>query len=139
MTVCPMFGDECRHCSAEKSVTGVYTIVEKNPNTHLFIPKGRGRTTIELGAYCNNIGQWVRDLHYCPARWALHRGIVPIVEKPKVRRAKPKPKPKVVKKPVKRKTEKVKKRSTRIAKVAKPPVLVKRHVVHGATQLKLSV
>jgi hypothetical protein len=82
-----MFGDDCRHCSRERTTTGEFTKIEKDPKTRVFVPKGRGRKVVDLGAYCNNVGKFVEDLHYCPARWSLYRG--KSVEKQKVKSTKP--------------------------------------------------
>ena len=72
--VCPMFGDACRHCSEEISRTGLFTRLKKNPVSGLFDPDGIKTRKVELGAFCNNNGRtFVKDLHYCPARWGLRR------------------------------------------------------------------
>lgn len=89
--ICSMFSDDCRFCSHEKSVSGVYTRIKKVNG--VYTPVGRGRTTTDLGEYCNNTGAWVKDMHYCPARWTMYRG----VDK---QSAKPKPKPRKVEKNV---------------------------------------
>ena len=86
---CPMFGDLCRHCSHEKARSGNFTKIEFNLTTKRYDPKGLGHNIIDLGAYCNNIGAYVQDLHYCPARRALHRGIVPLKKEVKERRVSP--------------------------------------------------
>lgn len=72
---CPMFGDVCRHCSPTIEVRP-YTKIERDSRTGLYVQKGIGKNFVDLGLYCNNIGAYVNDLHYCPARWALHRGVV---------------------------------------------------------------
>jgi hypothetical protein len=81
-----MFGDDCRFCSHEKSVSGVYTKIEKVNG--VYTPVGRGRTTTEMGEYCNNIGTWVKDMHYCPARWTMYRGVDKESAKPKPKKVK---------------------------------------------------
>jgi hypothetical protein len=103
--LCPMFSDPCRHCSHE-TTTHSFTRVSRNPKTHLYDSKGIGHSVEELGEYCNNIDAWVRDLHYCPARWALRRGVVPEkkvvkkkVMKKKVLKKKTKPKKLLAPKP----------------------------------------
>lgn len=87
---CPMFGEACRHCSMEHT-TRPFTKIVKDPNTKLFKPIGLGNTKVPLGEYCNNVGAWVRDLHYCPARWALRRGTTapPPIKKKNPRSANP--------------------------------------------------
>ena len=95
-----MFNEKCRHCSHEHSVSGVYTRIKKVNG--VYTPVGRGRTTTDLGEYCNNTGAWVKDMHYCPARWTMYRG----VDK---KSTKPKPKPRKVKKNVIRRRSKKRK------------------------------
>lgn len=73
LVVCPMFKEKCRHCSMEHT-TRIFTKIEKDPSTKMFKPIGLGSISVPLGEYCNNICEWVRNLHYCPSRWALHRG-----------------------------------------------------------------
>jgi|SRR5271157_862399 len=69
--VCPMFGDVCRHCSLEITIRP-FAKIKKNLITGLFEPDGQGSKKVELGEFCNNSGiHYVRDLHYCPRRWAL--------------------------------------------------------------------
>jgi hypothetical protein len=71
VVVCPMFNDPCPHCSIE-TVTRPYTRLKKNSVTRLFEPDGQGSKKIELGEFCNNDGRhYVRDMHWCPRRWAL--------------------------------------------------------------------
>jgi len=96
---CPMFGDNCKYCSHEKT-TRSFTKIQKNGVTNLYEPKGIGKKVIELGEYCNNACAWVRDLHVCPARWALRRGVTvkPKEKRKYVRKEKPIPKKKEVKK-----------------------------------------
>jgi hypothetical protein len=63
----------------------------------------------ERGQYCNNgDGCWVKDIKYCPARWALTSGHDIVLPKPKRKYTKKvtvveKPKRKYVKKVVKKK------------------------------------
>jgi hypothetical protein len=77
--ICPMFGDEdCRFLSQERT-SRPFTRLDKDEHTGMYKPVGMGSRKVVLGMMCNNapIGSsgWVDDLHYCPARWALHRGV----------------------------------------------------------------
>ncbi|HUT00540.1 MAG TPA: hypothetical protein VMY59_09505 [Candidatus Thermoplasmatota archaeon] len=80
--ICKMFGDTCRHCSNE-TVIKPFTKLKKNPVTRLYEPAGSGRAVVSLGQYCNNTCEWVENLHTCPARWALHRGVTKAIVKTK--------------------------------------------------------
>ena len=86
--VCPMFGEPCRHCSVHTE-SRPYTKIKKSTVGKFYEPVGLGKTIVTIGEFCNNDGtHLVQDMHYCPARWALHRGIVPKVLK--VKRGRPK-------------------------------------------------
>ena len=60
---CPMFGTECRHCSIETTLRPFTSI--KMENNH-FVPIKTGYKKIVLGAFCNDSGKWIEDMHYCP-------------------------------------------------------------------------
>jgi hypothetical protein len=85
---CPMFDDMCRHCSLE-TTTRAFTVLGKDPKTQLFMPVKQSKVVVDLGAFCNNIGAWVEDMHYCPSRWALYRGKDKPTVKPVVKKKKP--------------------------------------------------
>lgn len=76
--MCSMYGTPCRHCSIDRSFRP-HTKLVKDPVTKLYKPNGQGVTIVVLGEYCNNVGEWVKDLHYCPARWALTRPAKPLM------------------------------------------------------------
>jgi hypothetical protein len=65
---CPMFGEQCRHCSHE-TTTHPYTVLERDPKTNLYKPLRHERAIRSLGAYCNNACQWVERMNVCPTRW----------------------------------------------------------------------
>lgn len=83
-----MFGDLCRHCSMEKTSRS-FTVLGKDPKTQLFVPLKQSKVTVDLGAFCNNISMWVEDMHYCPSRWALYRGVDKPKEKTPIKKKKP--------------------------------------------------
>ena len=71
--VCPMTEEQCRHCSMECAY-GSCSMIEIDPKTQLYKSKGIEAVMMRLGEWCNNDGNhFVKDLHYCPARWALTR------------------------------------------------------------------
>lgn len=68
---CTMFLDNCRFCSHEHHYIPYTPLVENKKTMRLEI----GATNIRkelIGEFCNNIGGWVQDLKYCPARWGLY-------------------------------------------------------------------
>jgi len=72
--VCPMFGDLCRHCSDEVHREVVRFSVIKDCELGKKGHQGKRIRRIELGHFCNNDGKhFVKDMKYCPARWALTR------------------------------------------------------------------
>jgi len=76
MTPCPMFQDNCRFLSIEHLFVP-YSPLTENPKTSRL---ETGATQIRkepLGCFCNNVGGWVSDLTYCPARWGL-RGVATV-------------------------------------------------------------
>lgn len=70
---CPMFHDDCRFLS-EEHLFIPYAPMVTNPKTGRLEPGATQIRKEALGCSCNNIGGWVKDLKYCPARWAL-RGV----------------------------------------------------------------
>jgi len=74
-----MFGEECQYLSHEHTLRP-YTKLVKNGTTGMYDPVGMGKKKVLLGDYCNNhsLSQtgWVEEMHWCPRRWAMRRGIV---------------------------------------------------------------
>ena len=69
---CPLFQDPaCRFCSHEHLLVP-YAPLVLNEKTQRLEPGSTKIRKEALGAFCNNLSQWVRDLKYCPARWGLH-------------------------------------------------------------------
>jgi len=148
---CPMFGDDCPYCSMATTARE-FTKIKKNTVTGMFDPAGMGTKIVILGEFCNNDGtKFVKDMHYCPRRWALYRGVVKIAEtkpRPKKERTKAPNKPartrtgkgKKVAKNAKKANiaKKAKSRTTRIAKTAKRPVQGKPRTARNVAQLKSS-
>jgi len=66
--ICPMFGTPCRHCS-EESTQRIYSEFDRDPRTELSRPVRQGKLRIGLGAFCNDAGEWISDMHYCPVIW----------------------------------------------------------------------
>jgi hypothetical protein len=68
---CPLFNDtNCRFCSHEMIVIPFSPLVEKNGR---LVPGSVEHRKEEIGPYCNNVGDWCKDLPFCPARWGLYR------------------------------------------------------------------
>jgi hypothetical protein len=65
-----MFGDECRFVSNETSSAPASTLV-LDKRTGRLVNGGLFRVSQQLGQYCNNACDWVKNLHYCPTRWTL--------------------------------------------------------------------
>lgn len=75
---CPFFNDNCRFCSHEHLIVPYARLIE-NTKTKRLEPGATEHMPVPLGAFCNNVGVWVSDLKYCPARWALansHHGVL---------------------------------------------------------------
>jgi hypothetical protein len=72
LTTCPMFQDKCRFCSHEHMIVPYAPLVE-DPRSKRLLPGPVEHRSEPLGYWCNDISQWVEDLKYCPARFALHR------------------------------------------------------------------
>lgn len=72
--VCPMFGEKCRFCSDEVVKEVVRFGIIKDCDLGKKGELGSRVRRIELGEFCNNDGKhFVRELSYCPSRWALAR------------------------------------------------------------------
>lgn len=70
--ICPLFNDaNCRFLSQERQFIPITALIE-NPKTKRLELGATCIKTEVVGAMCNNISQWVKDLKYCPARWGLH-------------------------------------------------------------------
>jgi hypothetical protein len=69
-SVCPMFGNQCRHLSIERTPRP-YTEIERDELTGLYRPKRRGVNIAIIGEYCNDYGKYVRDMHYCPVKYSM--------------------------------------------------------------------
>jgi hypothetical protein len=66
-----MINGEClRFCSNERLIVPFTKLVE-DPKTKRLVLGATGNKAVMIGTYCNNIGNWVDKLSYCPARWAL--------------------------------------------------------------------
>ena len=68
---CPMFGDSCRFASHEHLIIPFAPLLP-DPRTGRLVVGSVQHKKEMIGEMCNNIGGWVHDLHYCPARWGLH-------------------------------------------------------------------
>jgi hypothetical protein len=71
---CPMFETpNCRFFSFETQIIPYAPMIE-DPRTgrlqHGSIM--HKKVMAGTGCFCNNVGSWVSELTYCPARWALH-------------------------------------------------------------------
>ena len=75
--ICPMFQTQCRFCSHEHHTIPFARLVE-DPRTKRLIagPIEHRRELIDI--WCNNVGNWVKDLNWCPARWGLYRNPIGI-------------------------------------------------------------
>lgn len=69
--VCKFWEVPCRFCS-EESTYCACTYIRKQDGHYIGVKVGYIKS--ERGQYCNNVGEWVKDIHYCPARWALTSG-----------------------------------------------------------------
>ena len=67
---CPMFGDSCRFASHEHLIIPFAPLLP-DPRTGRLVAGSVQHKKEMIGEYCNQAG-WVKDLHYCPARWGLH-------------------------------------------------------------------
>jgi hypothetical protein len=110
--VCPMFQMRCRHCSEEHDYRP-YTEIKRDPATKLCVPIKSGKKKVSLGMFCNDAGEWVEEMHYCPVIWANS-------QKPTFTKSVNLKQERPIKK-------KVSKRITRTAKPAKKPIRVKSH------------
>lgn len=61
----------CRFLSQEHLFVPYSTLVE-NPKTKRLCVGTTGIKKEPVGIYCNNVSDWVSNLTFCPARWALH-------------------------------------------------------------------
>ena len=66
-----MFGDSCRFASEECLIIPFAPLLP-DPRTGRLVAGSVQHKKEMIGEYCNQMG-WVRDLHYCPARWGLTR------------------------------------------------------------------
>jgi hypothetical protein len=112
--ICNFWEKPCRFCSNESTFCAC-TYIKKQDGHYIGYKIGYIKS--ERGQYCNNgDGCWVKDIKYCPARYALTSGHdielpkpkrkytkkTPVVEKPKRKYVK-KEKPVVKRKYTKRK------------------------------------
>jgi hypothetical protein len=96
--VCTFWEVPCRFCS-EESTFCACTYIQKKDGHYIGVKIGYIKS--ERGQYCNNIGVWIKDIKYCPARWALTSGndIVEVVKRKYTKKSVvEKPKRKYVKK-----------------------------------------
>lgn len=111
LETCSMFDEKCRHCSHEHTYRPCTRIV-KDPTSKIWKPVGLDRIEIDLGLYCNDAGQYVDEMHYCPVKWSKskwERMIKEYLEKEvvkkrpaKVTEVKPQKKRVVTNKPIKK-------------------------------------
>ncbi|MFA5745641.1 MAG: hypothetical protein WCX79_00205 [Candidatus Paceibacterota bacterium] len=67
LETCSMFMEKCKHCSREHAFRP-YTKIVKD-TTGLFKPVGIGNMNVDLGLYCNDAGEWVDRMSFCPVKW----------------------------------------------------------------------
>jgi hypothetical protein len=145
--ICTLFNTPCRHCSREHAFRP-YTKIVKD-TTGLFKPVGIGNMNVDLGLYCNDAGEWVDRMSFCPVKWdkANYADVMAEYnakqEKERIKEEKKKSRKKVVKVPVvkKRLTGVIKPKPQKKKVVTKPKKVIKKVVtkkqVKGVTKRKL--
>jgi hypothetical protein len=72
LLICALTSTPCRHVSTER-LTIPYAELKEDPVTKLLKPGPTKHRTEVLGGWCNDAGQWIEQMHYCPVQWARAR------------------------------------------------------------------
>lgn len=120
---CPLTKDKCRHCSIQQT-SRPFTKIEKDETEKQFKPVGTGSEKVNLGKYCNDAGNYVKDMKVCPLTEAATVESSGKDKKPVPESKKQKPKSK----PTVKKVEPKKKSSPKKVVKKKAPKKVKKKV-----------